>query len=58
VVTDLDLTYLQPLYEAYQRHTWPEMGDRASALFVLKHSNSRYGVRSNDFSRLGRATSD
>jgi len=37
VVTDLDLTYLQPLYEAYQRHTGPEMGDRASALFVLKH---------------------
>jgi len=37
VVSDLDLVYLQPLYEAYQRYTGPEMGDRASALFVLKH---------------------
>jgi len=38
VVSDLNLVYLQPLYEAYQRHTGPEeMGDRTSALFVLKH---------------------
>jgi hypothetical protein len=37
VVSDLDLVYLQPLYEAYQQYTGPEMGDRASAVFVLKH---------------------
>lgn len=37
VVSDLDLVYLQPLYEAYQRYTGSEMGDRASALFVLRH---------------------
>lgn len=37
VVSDLDPVYLQPLYEAYQRYAGPEMGDRASALFVLKH---------------------
>jgi hypothetical protein len=37
VIRDLDLVYLQPLYEACQRYTGPEMGDRASTLFVLKH---------------------
>lgn len=37
VISDLDVAYLQPLYEAYQRYTGPEMGDQASALFVLKH---------------------
>ncbi len=38
VIRDLDVAYLQPLYEAYQRYTGPEMGDRASALFVLRHA--------------------
>ncbi|MBN1887183.1 MAG: BREX-3 system phosphatase PglZ [Thermoflexales bacterium] len=37
VVKELELAYLQPLYEACQRYAGPEMGDRASALFVLKH---------------------
>jgi len=37
LVSDLDLVYLQPLYESYQRYTGSEMGDRASALFVLRH---------------------
>jgi hypothetical protein len=46
VVSELDLVHLQPLYQAYQRHlaqpggtnaSQSEMGDRASALFVLKH---------------------
>lgn len=36
VVSDLDLAHLQPLYEAYQRYAGPEMGDRASTLFVGK----------------------
>jgi len=37
LVSDLDLTDLQPLYQAYQGYLGPQMGDRASALFVLKH---------------------
>ena len=37
VIRDLDRAYLQPLYEAYLKHTGPEVGDRASTLFVLKH---------------------
>jgi hypothetical protein len=37
VVSELELVYLQSLYDAYQRDSGPEMGDRASALFVLKH---------------------
>jgi len=37
VVSELDVACLQPLYEAYQAYTGPEMGDRASALFVLQH---------------------
>ena len=37
VVSDLDLVCLQPLHEAYQQYTGPEMGDQASAEFVLKH---------------------
>lgn len=38
VVRELDRTYLQALYDAYQRYDGPEMGDRASTLFVLKHA--------------------
>ncbi len=37
VVGDLDLAYLQPLYQAYSQYGGPEMGDRASTLFALKH---------------------
>jgi len=37
IINNLDRTYLQPLYEAHCQHTGPEMGDRASALFVLRH---------------------
>jgi hypothetical protein len=37
VVGDLDLAYLQPLYEAYLQYAGSEMGDRASMLFVLTH---------------------
>lgn len=37
VISELDRGYLQPLYEAYQRNSGSEMGDRASTLFVLKH---------------------
>ena len=37
VVRDLDRNHLQSLYEAYQQYMGPEMGDRASAAFVLKH---------------------
>lgn len=37
VVKDLDVSYLQRLYEAYQGYTGPGMGDRASALFLLRH---------------------
>jgi hypothetical protein len=37
VISDLDRGYLQPLYEAYQRYSGSEMGDRASTVFVLKH---------------------
>ncbi len=37
VISDLDPVYLQPLYEAYQGYPGPAMGDRASALFALKH---------------------
>jgi len=37
VVSDLDLVYLQPLYKVYQQYAGPEMGDQASAVFVLKH---------------------
>lgn len=37
VVSDLDRAYLQPLYGAYCQYNGPEMGDRASKIFVLKH---------------------
>jgi hypothetical protein len=37
VIRDVDRAYLQPLYEAYQDYAGPEMGDRASALYVLRH---------------------
>ena len=37
VIRDLDRGYMQPLYEAYQGYSGPEMGDRTSTLFVLKH---------------------
>jgi len=37
VVSELDRTYLQPLYGAYHRYRGPEMGDRASTLFVLEY---------------------
>ncbi len=37
VISELDRAYLQPLYKAHQRYDGPEMGDRASTLFVLKH---------------------
>lgn len=37
VVSALDLAHLQPLYAAYQDYRGPEMGDRASKLFILKH---------------------
>jgi len=37
VISELDPVYLQPLYDAYQQYDGPEMGDRASTLFVLKH---------------------
>jgi hypothetical protein len=35
VVSELDRAYLQPLYKAYQRYDGPQMGDRASTLFLL-----------------------
>jgi hypothetical protein len=37
LVSDLDLIDLQPLYQAYQGYAGAQMGDRASALFVLRH---------------------
>ena len=37
VVGDLALEYLQPLYVACQQYSGPEMGDRATELFILKH---------------------
>lgn len=37
VVSELDVADLQRLYEASHGYTGPEMGDRASALFVLQH---------------------
>jgi hypothetical protein len=37
VVSALDPADLQALYAAYQRYRGPEMGDRATKLFVLKH---------------------
>jgi len=37
VVSELDRACLQPLYEAYRQYSGPEMGDRASKAFVLKH---------------------
>ncbi|MFZ5915596.1 MAG: BREX-3 system phosphatase PglZ [Chloroflexota bacterium] len=37
VVSELDVADLQRLYEATHGYTGPEMGDRASALFVLQH---------------------
>jgi len=37
VISELDVAYLQPPYEAYQRYSGPEMGNQASALFALKH---------------------
>ncbi len=37
VVRELDPSYLQPLYTAYRQYTGSEMGDRTSALFVLRH---------------------
>lgn len=37
VVSELDRACLQPLYEACCQYRGPEMGDRASKAFVLKH---------------------
>lgn len=37
IIRELDRTNLQPLYAAYQGYLGPEMGDRASALYVLRH---------------------
>jgi hypothetical protein len=37
VVSALDPADLQALYEAYQNYQGPEMGDRATKGFVLKH---------------------
>jgi hypothetical protein len=38
MLQDLDLARLQRLYDAYRAYTGPEMGDRASAWFVLRHA--------------------
>ncbi len=38
IVKDLDLAHLPSLYAAYQQYYGAEMGDQASALFVLRHA--------------------
>ncbi len=38
VVSDLDRIYLDDLYDAHQRNLGPELGDRASTQFVLRHA--------------------
>lgn len=37
VISDLDRDYLQSLYDAYQHYTGPQMGDRATIVYVLNH---------------------
>ncbi|MBN1247672.1 MAG: BREX-3 system phosphatase PglZ [Anaerolineae bacterium] len=41
VLKELELGYLQPIYEACQHYAGPDMGDQATARFVLRHA---YGI--------------